>query len=103
MTANPGSLKCNAIGDEFSADAALVEQLHRVHCELSQMLALARQTPAGESRDAALSCLHAEANALARKFLELSESLLASANDSPAREFESLQTADNRVAFSRSQ
>jgi hypothetical protein len=77
MTVYPGSLTRKALGDECSADDALIEQLHRVHRELSEMLTLATQTPAGESHDAALSCLHSEANALARKFLLLSESLLA--------------------------
>jgi hypothetical protein len=81
MTVYPGSLKCKALGNEFDADDALIEQLHRVHNELSEMLALATQTPAGDSHDVALACLRTEANALARKFLELSESLLASTGD----------------------
>lgn len=78
MTAFPGSVKLDAVGGEFNTHNPLIEQLHRVHNDLTEMLALAVQTPAGESRDAALSCLHSQSNALARRFLELSETLLAS-------------------------
>jgi hypothetical protein len=81
MAAFPDSTAPDASGREPIDHDVLIEQLHRIRRELTEMLALAVQTPAGDSHDAAMSCLHAEADALARKFLSLSENLLGSADD----------------------
>ena len=73
-----------ATGREPIDHDVLIEQLHRIRRDLTEMLALAVQKPAGDSHDATMSCLHVEADALARKFLSLSENLLGSVDDPEA-------------------
>ena len=64
--------------ERVAHETVLLFQLRRVHQELHAMLALAKQTPAGESYDTTFAKLHRDIDVLARKFLRLSEKLLAS-------------------------